>query len=268
MADSSIDITSQDNDVIREFLKDLGLSPDQAEIYLYLSLLGPSTVLALAKAIGSGRTRLYPLLETLAHKGLVVINEKHYGTTYEALSSQSLEFLVHEHENKAAKLRNEFVGVQEALLGLTGGVVKGSRVVEYKGADGLKQINFNLTKAKGEFRVFELAHLDEHPGMNKSFVERLRHAFFDQKINSFDLTNDPDWYFITVPQDPDHKYQRGCYIDPNVFKIAIETYVYNDCIAYLQYDQDEIFGVEIYNQSLADQQKQLYDLVWKLGKEL
>lgn len=268
MIESSIELTSQENDIILGYLKRLGLNSDQANLYIYLHVLGPSTVVALSKAIGTGRTRLYPVLESLHELGLVVIHEKHYGTKYEALSPQSLEYLVAEIETKSQQLRTELSSVQNAIAQLSGSVTKGSKVIEYKGIEGLKQINFNLTKAHKECRVFELAHLDEHSVLPKSFVDRIRKAFVDNNIINRDITNNKEWKFVENPYDPQHKYQRGCYISSEIFPIEVETYIYNDCIAYLQYSQDNIFGVEIHNELLANQQKHLFDIVWNQGKEI
>ena len=133
--------------------------------------------------------------------------------------------------------------------------------------DGLKQINFNLSKADKEFRVFELARLDEHEVLPKSFVQRMRDTYITNKLTSFDLTNNKNWKFNINALDPENIYQRGCYISPDVFEIRTETYIYNDCIAYLRYEENDIFGVEIYNADLSAQQKQLFDLVWAQGKE-
>jgi sugar-specific transcriptional regulator TrmB len=264
----AVELKSAETDNLRRYLEHLGLTNDQSELYIYLHILGPSTVLTLSKALSTGRTRLYPILESLHARGLIHINERHYGTTYEALPGQSLEYLVHDEEVRAQQLRQQLNDAQHAISSLSGAVTKGSRVVEYKGVDGLKQINFNLTKAHKECRVFEGAHLDEYSTMPKSFVDRIRRSFVENNIVNLDLTNSKDWKWANNPYDPEHKLQRACYIDKDVFEISVETYIYNDCIAYLQYEEDEIFGVEIYNQALASQQKMLFDLVWSQGKEL
>ncbi len=246
----------------------LDLTVDQSQVFTYLHALGPTSVLSLSKALSTGRTRLYPILESLARQQLIIIHERHYGTTYEAASPQALEFLVHEREVQAEHLRDELFDVQNALRQLSGQVTKGSRVAEYRGVDGLKQINFNLTKAVGEFCVFEVAHLDEHEGMSESFANRLRETWLEKKIVSRDLTNNPSWQRHSPTQPAYVNVQRGCYIQPSVFEISLETFVYNNCVAYLHYEEGQIFGVEVYNENLANQQKQLFELVWAQGTEL
>ncbi len=261
-------IKSSDRDKIEHFLLGLDLTKDQIDIYIYLNVLGPSSVLALSKAIGTGRTRLYPILESLNEIGLVKIDEKHYGTTYEALEAKSLEFLVQEKVLKAVELKENLSEMQSLITQLSNTVTKGSRVIEYKGVEGLKQINFNLTKAHKECRVYELAHLDEYEVLPKAFVDRIRRSIAENKILNRDITNNPNFKYVDNPYDPDKKFQSACFVEKSVFTINVETYIYNDCIAYLQYEQSEIFGVEIYNQALADQQKSLFDLVWSQGEEI
>ena len=144
---------------------------------------------------------------------------------------------------------------------------QGSRVIEYRGVEGLKQINFNLSKAFKEYRVFELANLDKHPGMPRYFVEKQRQAQVDAKITGYDLTNNPAWDIDTKVEGY-KKYSKSRYIDPKIFEIKFETYIYNNCVALLNYDQKDVFGVEIYNPALAAQQLQIFDLLWGMGKDL
>lgn len=268
MTKPSISLSSEIIDKVKPFLIELGLNDDQVDTYLYLLHLGTSSVLGLAKAQGSGRTRLYPILESLVDLQLVKVDQKHYGTTYEALSPRALEFLVTKKETETKKLRDELSGITEQLSALSGSTLSKSKVVEYRGIDGLKQVNFNLTKANKEFFVLEGAHLDAYETMPKSFVERIRRMFYENQLITWDLTNDRNCQKIKTPVNPHGDLQSACYIDPKIFKIRTETYIYNNVVAYLGYEKDEPFAVEIYNEDLAEQQKQLFKILWANGTEL
>jgi sugar-specific transcriptional regulator TrmB len=241
------------------YLKQLGLSNEQGLAYLFLLQHGPQTVLALSRGLKTGRTKLYPLLEDLAKKQLITIHERHYGTSYEAQPPDVLEFLIAEKERKAEKLRSQLHAVTHALVGIQAKSPTTSKIIEYHGVDGLKQMNFNLTKADKEFRVFELASLPNHLG--KHFAEKNRQAYADNGLISYDLTNNPDWKLETEVVGYE-KLSHARYIDPSIFTIEFETYIYNNCVALLNYEKDDIFGVEIYNEKLARQQTQLFDLLW------
>src|SRR4030095_5896780 len=126
------------------YLQHLGLDDEQAQAYIFLLSTGSSTVLAISRGLKTGRTKLYPLLENLAEKQLLTIHERHYGTSYEAQPPQVLEFLVSEHERKAEALRSNLPAATNILNQLQLQSPTNSRIVEYRGVDGLKQMNFNL----------------------------------------------------------------------------------------------------------------------------
>jgi sugar-specific transcriptional regulator TrmB len=244
------------------FLKQLSLDDEQAAVYLFLQEKGPSTVLAISRGLETGRTKLYPALEEMVTKQVVAVHERHYGTTYEALPPENLEFLVSELERKADIARHNFKESIHAFTQLRASSPTGSKVIEYSGLDGLKQMNWNLvSKAKGQYKVFELDALQNHAGFNKHFKDKLDAIEVSKKLETFDITNNPNRPIINTNHTL--RMNHFAYINPNIFKIEFETYIYNNVVALLSYDKDDIFGVEIYNDKLARQQEQLFDLLWK-----
>jgi predicted transcriptional regulator len=268
MGKNAVKLSSELIDSVTPFLNELGLTNDQVNAYLYLLHLGKSSVMNLSSAMGSGRTRLYPILESLVDLQIVKVDQQHYGTTYEALNPASLDFLVTKKETEAHRLRNEIDNITEKLTSLSGTTNGVSKVIEYRGIDGLKQINFNQTKAQDYVYVYELAHLDEHETMPQSFVDRMRRMTYENNITTYDLSNNKDWEFVRMPTNPKGLFQKASYIPKEIFEIKVETYVYNDVIAYLGYDKDEPFGIEIYNKELVEQQKQIFKILWSMGTEV
>lgn len=249
------------------FLKQLGLDEEQAAVYLYLQTNGPSTVLAVSRGLDTGRTKLYPALEEMVKKQVVAVHERHYGTTFEALPPENLEFLVSELERKADIVRHNFKQSLHALSQLRSNSPTGSKIIEYHGLDGLKQMNWNLvSKASGHYKVFELSELQSHTGFNKHFKDKLDAIEVKNNLQTYDLTNNPNRSSLSI--EVVGRVNHFAYIDPAVFSIEFETYIYNNVVALLSYDKDDIFGVEIYNDKLARQQEQLFDLLWSQAKTL
>lgn len=245
------------------YFKQLGLDQDQALVYLFLLQNGSSSVLDISRGIKTGRTKLYPLLDDLANKQLVVINERHYGTSYQAQRPEVIEFLVSEHERKAEALRSSLPAALNILKNLEHTSPTQTKIVEYRGIDGLKQMNYNLSKASDEYRVFELAGLDKHLG--KHFADKMRQRFKDRNLKSFDITNNKS---RRAEADPSDMSTHIRYIDPEIFAIEFEVYIYDNCVGLLNYDQTDIFGVEIYSEKLARQQKSLFNMLWQQAKTL
>jgi len=98
--------------------------------------------------VGSnGENQALPLARKLGKKQLITIHERHYGTSYEAQPPQVLEFLISEQERQAESLRSNLPAITNILSQLQAESPTTSRIAEYRGVDGLKQMNFNLTKA-------------------------------------------------------------------------------------------------------------------------
>ncbi|MEO8863057.1 MAG: helix-turn-helix domain-containing protein [Candidatus Saccharimonadales bacterium] len=250
---------SLENKVVR-YLKQLGLEREQALVYLFLLQNGPNTVLKISRGLKTGRTKLYPLLDDLAAKQLITIHERHYGTSYEAQKPDVIEFLVSERERKAEALRSSLPAALNILKNIEQVSPTHTKIIEYRGVDGLKQMNFNLTKAQKEYRVFELAGLDKHLGDH--FAGKMRERYAERGLTSYDITNRPNRSEEPGAELPNAKIR---YIDPKIFTIEFETYIYDNCVGLLSYEHDDIFGVEIYSEKLARQQRQIFDLLWSQG---
>ncbi|HEY1085200.1 MAG TPA: helix-turn-helix domain-containing protein [Candidatus Saccharimonadales bacterium] len=256
-----MNVEKSNNVKVVAYLKQLGLTHEQSEAYIFLLSHGQSTVLQMSRGLKTGRTKLYPLLEDLAEKQLIHIHERHYGTTYEAQDLQTLDFLVSEHERKSNNLRKSLPAAQSILTSLVLDSPSSTRIVEYRGIDGLKQMNFNLTKAEKEFRVFELAGLDKHLG--KHFAEKMRERVLERGLTTYDLTNRPNRKSEPGAELPNAHIR---YIDPQIFTIEFETYVYDNVVSLLSYDHDDIFGVEIHSEKFARQQRAIFDAFWEIAK--
>lgn len=171
------------------------------------------------------------------------------------------------YEREASIARHNLTAAVHAINEARNIAPTTSKIIEYRGIDGLKQANYNLLKADGVYYVLEKANLDQHTVIPKHFVEKLRQSFVDLGITGYDLTNNPNWKMDTQVADLD-KFSKARYIDPKIFEIKFETYVYNNVVTLLNYDPDDILCIEIHNPALAAQQKQLYELLWNMGTDL
>lgn len=245
-----MDVENSLHKKVVRFLEHLDLSPEQAAAYISLLRYGPQTVLSLSRSLKTGRTKLYPLLEDLTAKQLVVMHERHYGTSYEASSPETLELLVAEKEQAAAELRGQLKVASHTLKQWQLGAPTTSRIVEYQGSDGFKQMNWNQTKSLGDVRILRLPLLAKHLGAH--FTEKLQAAMSQKNITALTLTNDRD-------QLATH---NARYINSTLLTINYEMYIYNNCVGIINHTNNEMSGVEVYNEQFAHQQRQFFDLIW------
>lgn len=141
-----------------------------------------------------------------------------------------------------------------------------SKVINYSGVEGLKQVTINSLKAKGEIRIFEIENMGSF--LNFGFCEEIRTEFIKRKIKVKELSNQKNqkpWTEVSKFV----KYNWDCrYIDPKILEAKVELLIYNEVTAIYSYKNNQIFCVEIYNKNLAETQKQIFDFMWHYAQKL
>lgn len=250
---------------LQRYLLKLGITPEQSLVYLKLTQVGPTTALQLARDTGFSRTQVYRYLEDLSAAALVSQEKLSYGTLFRALSIDGLEGLIASREAELSSLKQGLPDVLKMLQFMAGSHGKKTTVHHFYGLAGLKQVNWNLTKAHKEFRVFEKKHITQH--LDKSFGRRTRERIIERKIATYDLTNEKNHFLVDLePIDLSRSVIR--YIDPKILQIQFEMYIYNDIITLLDYSEDNNIAIEIRNQSLNDMITQIYESMWTSGEEV
>lgn len=251
--------------LVTAYFKKLGLEPDIARVYVELSRLGQSSALQLAKVTAIPRTQVYRHLETLAEHGLVSSEQLSYGTLYRALPVENIEGLLADREAETSLLRGNIQAVSTALRTIVGGSGPKATVRHYYGLAGLKQADWNLTKADCEFRVFEAAHISEH--LDKAFARRHRLRCMELGLTSYDLTNTSTVKASDIePYNAERTFIR--HIDKSVLDISFEMFVYNDIVTLIDHSPDQQMAIEIEHPALRAMMRQLFDAMWQLGKDV
>jgi len=252
--------------IIATYLEKLGIEPDTTKIYIELVKAGPSSALQLAKITVISRTQVYRHLEVLQQHGLASAEQLSYGTLYRALPLENIEGLVANREAEAAAIRRNLGGMVQALHLLAGGGNSPKATVQhYYGVAGLKQVNWNLTKAKGSFSVFEAARLSQH--LDQAFARRCREQCIQQGIHTRDLTNS-----LTIKHkevEPlDRTLSQYRHIDPDLLTITFEVYIYNDVVTLLDYQQGNEMAIEMHHPSFNKMMQQLFNAMWAVSLPL
>lgn len=141
-----------------------------------------------------------------------------------------------------------------------------SRVVNYSGIDGLKQVTVNSLKAKGELLLFEIENMGSF--LNVGLSEEVRKGFIKNKIHVKELMNQSNQPAWTNVEEFVTKFWDCRYIDPSILKMDVELLIYNDVVAIYNYKDKNIFCVEIYNQKLANMQRQIFNFMWHYAQKL
>jgi sugar-specific transcriptional regulator TrmB len=243
--------------IIKKYLSKIGVESESVAVYLELVKHGYSSALQLTKATSISRTQIYRHLDSLQQIGLVSAEKLSYGTLYRPMPIENIEGLLANREAETAAIRRNLSGMATALQAIAGGNGPEATVQHYYGMAGLKQANWNITRAEKEYRCFEAAHLSSH--LDQAFARRHRERCIEKELISYDLTNAPVVRTKEIePFEPSRTFLR--HIDPKVLTINYEIVLYDDVVTLL--DFSEQMAVEMTHPAFSSMMRQLFDAMW------
>ena len=124
---------------ISTLLTELGLSENEAAVYLATLSLGATTILRIARAAELKRTTVYSVIESLKQKGLITLEVKGWKTLYVAENPEKLDTMI---ESRRAQLKKAMPELA-ALYNLHGGE---SFVKYYEGLEAIKSVYEGLIR--------------------------------------------------------------------------------------------------------------------------
>lgn len=252
---------SDQTDNLTTLLEPFGLTAEESQIYLVLLEYGKLSALEISRKLQMGRTKVYRILDKLISYELAVNEYDEIGFKFVASPPEKLGLLIARQEAELGALKQSLPNIQDKLLQISGGGESGSKVLYYRGTRGLSQVNFNLLRAKDYFCSFEVANAEAY--MDHEEAEQLRRELVANKITARTITNQTHIKPFTKVVDIARKFWQIRYVNPVEFEIKADVFIYNDVYALCHYLKDgDVFCVEMYNQSLADMQRQLFEYLW------
>lgn len=255
-----------DVDAIRTYFAKLGLEAEIADLYLALHTHGPQTISELSRNSRVERTRIYRLIDQLMESSLIEIESQHKRGIIKAAPIANLHILINEKEQELKSLQEE-LGLIEQVLARNSLSNPTTRVQFYRGAEGIRQMRWNQLRAKNTDSVGYAQQIyDELSG--NAFMDRWVPEFEARKLHRRLLVDD-QYFKSWHKRKPAGRRIEGYdynYISPSIFKIGDNCDIYDNVTAYFQYKDGEMFGIEIYNQDIADTQLQLFEMLWAKSK--
>lgn len=120
-------------------LVDLGLTKNEAVIYVNALSLGQTTILKLARAAEMKRTSVYSIIDSLQQKGLISIEQRGFKQWFVAEPPEKLETILEARRNKLKTVLPEF----SALYHVKGGE---STIHYYEGLESVKSVYEGLIR--------------------------------------------------------------------------------------------------------------------------
>lgn len=253
---------------IDELLKGLDVQEDARSIYLALVEHGDLTTLQLSRYASISRTQVYRFLEQLKQRGLVEEIIDAYVTKSRAVGIDGLERLVKEQKEKTKAMSILLPEIASYLSGKAGLREDNTKVLYFRGLDGIKHMIWNVLGAKGECLGYASVDVDDVLG--RELAEDWRQEVVTNNIHFRDITSNPD----VMKHSNDTritgylKLSKTRYIPPKMLTIDHQVDIYNNVIALYSWKEGDVFGVEIHNATIVSLQKQIFNLAWQMAKDI
>ncbi|HAR54892.1 TPA: hypothetical protein DCR79_01225 [Patescibacteria group bacterium] len=236
---------------IESTLNNLGLSPNEAKVYLAALEMGTASAQDISHKAGVIRTTGYSILERLAIRNFVYKTKEKSKTRYVAESPKNL---VHRFGHYQHELTNSLPEL-EAIYNQS--QVK-PKIVFYEGKDGIEEIYADTIREnpKEILEYFSSEMFTKLPYFPMEYLpKRIRHNIHAKRIATDNhkmrehATHDKEELSQTI------------LLPKEEFNPPVEINIYNNKVAFMSYS-DEI-GVIIESQGIADAMRQIYRLLWK-----
>lgn len=251
----------KDVDTLSLQLQKFGLEKEESQIYELLAKRGLMSAGQISKTLSIPRGSVYRFLDNLILTQLIKEIQSPNGRKFEAGSINNLKTILEERKNEVKDLESSFSSIEKIVKDISIPDIAKTKIISYEGIKGLEQITWNSSKAKDELRIIEFSTMSQF--LDFGFSEKARTEFLLNKVHVKEITNlksVPAWTEITqFAMD----YWDCRYIPKSLFEVTFEILTYNDVYTMYNYKDNDIVGVEIYNQKLSEMQKQIFDYLWE-----
>jgi len=250
---------------LNNYFMRLGLTSDEARLYMALIEKGEGTPLSISKTTEINRTKVYRLIEEMVKKKLIVQEIGEHTIRVSPASVEQLKEILQMKQVQIAELSKNWNDASQMLDQMTIEKKSETKVKFYHGKSGIEQMVWNVLKAKDEivgYTFRDLSHFVGEKFMNDFVAEFRRRNLVMRDIHG-------DEYLSHQPIDNAWgKNMNSRYLPSTILTIPHQTDIYDNVVSFYSWNEGEVWGTEIYNEKVATMQKQLFELAWEKAKNL
>ena len=242
-----------------EELEKLGLSKNEAKIYIALLKIGPSTSGAIIKESGIYVSAAYYVLENLIKKGLVSHITKANRKYFQASEPKQLSFLVEEKEKILAEIIPQLESIKSNLN------EEPVRTTVHEGFKGFKGVYDRIlrTLKKGEeYYVFGARPMGDPFTKTLNIMLSNYHKQREKAGIKIKIIHNQDVKENLIKMTKDFKLMESRFMKNQTNSY---TLIYADRVINFLYVK-RLIAIEIISQEVADSYKEFFKLMWKVAK--
>lgn len=239
-------------------LGELGLSLEEAKVYIAILELGGGYVSTIAKKSGVNRVACYHTLGKLVNRGII-----------NSLEKNNVKYFAVENVKVIVDKQKELLKKAEKLLPELGALINKSayrpKMQYYEGLNGIKNIFEDTLTTKKELLGY--TNLAELPNVLpedylKDWANRKVDAGIKTRMLSPISKDGLKYLSKYYPKGFDHNLVEILFVNSKQFLFEYEINIYDNKVAIVSLNPDEIIGLIIESPIYANTQRAIFDLAW------
>jgi len=247
--------------VMLEHLKHIGLSDNEAKVYLAMLELGPSPVIEIARKAEINRPTVYVQIELLKKKGLVSTQTRGKKHLFIAESPERLEFYLDSELKDIEQKKDELNKILPDLKKLFASLGSRPQVRFFEGKEGLLAMRDMFLKS-GEKELLGITSLDDLFKVFPRQVERYTPERVKRGIRSrliYSYSKGP------VFKEKDEEMLREArFIPVDRMPFSGDITIYGNSVAITAFT-GKISGIVIEHPEIAESFKHFFEFMWGLA---
>jgi len=243
--------------IIEQELTNLGLTSEEAKVYLAVLELGGTFVSAIARRAKVNRSTCYHTLENLVKKGLISSYQKGKVINFSAEDPKRFLQIAEEKMKRTESLIPHLSALISTLT------IK-PKIRFYEGLEGIKSIFEDVLTTKDE--VLGYTSLKDLTNLFPEYFRQFCHNKIKNNIKTRYIApateEGVDFIDDYFPNKYDPNLLEILLVNPKEFNFRNEIAIYGNKVAIIYLNQDELLGVIMESPTFAQSMKSFFDLAW------
>jgi HTH-type transcriptional regulator, sugar sensing transcriptional regulator len=236
-------------------LQQLGLTKNEAKLYLAALEFGPATIAHLAKKSNVQRTTIYEFIEQMINKGIIIKTVSGKRNLYASASPKYLENLIEKQKSIIKSLMPE-------LLSLAEKSPHKPIIRVFEGIDGIKKVFQDTLNQPPESVIkYFASYKESFEAMSTTYMTNYVNRRVKNRIYSKGILRS-DEYEKKHTKENKKELRESISLPEKEFPITHNVMIYQNKISIISFGQEK-FSVILESQQIADSQRAIFDLLWK-----
>jgi len=243
--------------MITNDLEKLGFTSEEVKAYIALLETGGGFASTIARKAQAHRVTTYNTLENLQKKGYVRVSKKAGIKFYYPVNPKVILNQIENTYNTAKTLIPELIDLQNTASFKP-------KIQFFEGYEGVQTIFNDILESAGEVLGYTNFQVAEE--MMKSYLHEYGDRALKLKKKHRLLCPNDDFHKEFIPKNLRERLNAGVLeifaVNPTYFLFKNLQYIYEDKVAIISMDKDEMIGVIIESKTNAETNRSIFNLAW------